>query len=248
MGMLANPYRYAVAGGGAVGPISFVGSHAFTQAASTTVGQVINFSSLLDTGGGTPTVNANDFAILNFVVGSGVDTAYTPPSGWTELTEINIPFSLDTNHCIFYKVLNGVETSVTTPPTGDSSDYGSGQLFVFRGVDIVTPFDVAFTTASGTATGIPNPASITPSTAGSWPVVACGASTIGSSVFTNPGDLSSTTNHFRSIANSNPNRCISGMGIKTNWSSGAFDPGAWGGGSNNGADSWSAVTMALRSA
>jgi hypothetical protein len=65
-------------------------------------------------------------------------------------------------------------------------------------------------------------------------------------VYTNPGDLSSTTDHFQTFNGADTNDATIGVGLKTNWVSGAFDPAAFGGGTGSG--SWAAVTMALRPA
>jgi hypothetical protein len=109
---------------------------------------------------------------------------------------------------------------------------------------------VAHTVATGGNTGVPNPPAITPSTAGSWIVVA-GAGSSSSNVnnpFTNPGDLSATTNHFKSAWFDDTNEAVAGIGIKTDWAAGAFDPAQWTGGHADAANAWCAVTMALRPA
>lgn len=243
--------RSATAGSGvAHGPISFVGSGVFSDNSGSA--PTFNFSSLLDTGGGTPTTVNLDFAIGIWACHcNGGDQVLATPSGWTKRQDLYINNGLDTNFGVYHKFLDGVESSVTfdNSHAGAGNSAIAGGVHVFRGVDTTTPFDVADTTASGTGTGHPDPSAITPSTAGSWIVVAAGAGKVTEvGGFTLPGDLSATTNHFRSTFGNGTNDAIAGMGIKTNWSSGAFDPGAWAGDSTHAANSWQAVTMALRSA
>lgn len=223
--------------------ISFVGSGTFSAIDNAT--PTFNYSSLLDAAGGTPSIAANDFAIAVVAHHSAGDVNLTPPSGWSEEVDIWQSGGINTNLGVFYDVLTGGETSVSFSSSGNGNDALAGAIFVFRGVDTSAPFDVTTTTATGTGTDKPNPPSITPSTAGAWIVCAGGAGTNGTSPYTNPGDLSSTTNHFRSIGGSDTNSALAGMGIKTNWASGAFDPSQWTGASG-GVWTWAAATMALR--
>jgi len=232
------------------GPISFVGSGVYSDNTGIGSGRTFNFSSLLDTSGATPTIAANDVAIAVWCShADGADLTIATPTGWTKRQDIYVNNGLDTNLGTFFKVLDGTETSATFDGShaGSGSSGVAGAVFVFRGVDITTPFDVADQTASGTTTGRPNAAAITPSTPGSWIVVAC-ASGGSTANYTNPGDLSTTTNQFKSAHASASNDAVAGIGIKTDWTSGSFDPAQWGGASNTSIFSWAAVTMALRSA
>ena len=134
------------------------------------------------------------------------------------------------------------DTTTTFGPTGNNADAGAMAVYVFRGVDSGTPLDVAAVTATGTATGRPNGASITPSTSGAIVVVAGGASAGTGATFTT-SDLSA----FRTATSADTQDAMIGVGNYV-WSSGAFDPAAWTGGTTNAADSWAAITLALRPA
>jgi hypothetical protein len=116
----------------------------------------------------------------------------------------------------------------------------------FRGVDTTTMLDVAIVTATGTGSQKPNPGSITPTTAGAMVVVmGSGAATTGA-LLTNGGDLSSTTNEFRSGYTDESVDASIGMGI-FRWTSGAFDPAQFGSTSSDAAEqAWAAAVIALR--
>ncbi len=239
----------------AAGPgISFVGSGAFDSSAGA---GTYNFSSLLDAAGGTPTVLTNDCVI---VIGGASTTANRPESvmkpsvaaGYT--TGIAVFFSSsnpDANLCLSYKFMGGSpDTSFAYDAPGGT---GTGRGFlvcVLRGVNTSTPQDVTGTTANATGTGAANPPSITPTTAGSW-IMASGvyAHATDQINFTNPGDLASTTNHFRSVTfNGSSRDGAMAFGLKENWTSGAFDPTVFSGGSTSGTAAWCALSAAFRPA
>lgn len=245
MGMMVNPYRYAASGPvGPPGPIAFVGHGTIAVAGTGPVN--FSFTNLLNTAGSTASIASGDFAILTRVEGNLTDgIAVGDIAGWTKRQDLFVNESIDCYHTIYTRTLDGTETSVTLQSSAAAGAAVAGNLMVFRGGNT---FDVADVVTSGLNTGQPNAAAITPVTAGTWIVVSGAASGGAGSAFTNPGDLSATTNHFRSIfGNGSTNDAISGMGIKTDWSSGAFDPTVWGGGNTNSNSGWSAVTMALKS-
>lgn len=234
---------------GVAGGISFVGVGTVAAAGDPTTGTVFNFSSLVDSSGSMPTVQVNDFAIISWYShGNGADMTISTPSGWSKLTDLYSNDGIDTNHAVFYKKLTGGDTSVTMPASGNANDAMAAVIMIFRGVDTVTPFDVSETTATGQDTSRPDPPSITPSTTGAWIVIACGSGAADSNVYTNPGDLSSTTNHFKAVHSNDTNQGLAGIGIKTDWTSGAFNPSAWTGSTVNAVLSWAAVSMVLKPA
>lgn len=235
--------------------ISFVGSRNTSSSGSSNGGNVtLTFTGpggLLDTSGAQATLLENDLVVVTVVLTSNVDNAVTTSSsGWTQLSEIYSNGSTeDTNLAVFYKVMGAVpDTSFVAVGNGLGNSVTIGTVFAFRNVDTTTPFDVASTTATGTATTVANPAAITPSTAGSWIIIAGGGACPTASVYTVPADLSSTTNHFRSVVQADIWDGVVGMGIKTDWTSGAFDCGVFGGGNEAASGSWAAITMALRPA
>jgi hypothetical protein len=190
----------------------------------------------------------NDFAVIVYATSSTADRSFTEPTGWSERAEDFTPAgSTRCNMAVWYKVLDGSETLVQMPPSGNTQDGPAAVVMVLRGVDTGTPFDVADATiATGTGTARPNPNAITPTTSGAWPLIAgCGSLTL--TPFTS-SDLSATANHFPNASGDDTNDVEVALGIKTNWSSGAFDPAQWGGGGTSPAASWLARSMALRPA
>ncbi len=231
--------------------ISFVGSGTFFDETASSY----NFSSLVDSAGGTPTILADDLVVAIFSCGSSSDrpdatiqaTGYT--LGNTNLTSAN--GAIVANLQMSYKKMPSTpDTSFSYGVSGGTNPSRSCAVFVFRGVNTTTPLDVTSTIASGTGTGAADPPTITPSTAGAWIGVAGSYCHNGDRIlYTNPGDLSSTTNHFRSALGTDTIRdgCV-GAGIKTNWTSGAFDGSTLSGGSTSGTAAWCALAYALRPA
>lgn len=239
-----------VAGGG--GSISFVGS-APVQNAINGGAITINYSSLKDAAGATPTVLQDDLVIFacGSSTGSDLDMQMST-AGYTEICDLYANAgSADANLGVFYKKMGAsVDTTAAAVTNTGSSVSNIATMFVFRGVNTSTPLDVTVTTATGTGSSLPDPPSITPTTAGSWIVVVGeGAHPSSGAAYSAPGDLSSTTNHWRSdTAAPESNSCMIGVGLKTDWSSGAFNPAVWTGGSSGVNDGWAACTIALRPA
>ncbi len=233
--------------------ISFVGS--LPAVGANNGGNVtLTFSNLRDAANAAVTLLEGDLVVCAYMSSGTADAAMsTSSSNWNELHENYANgTSNDTNLAVYWKIMGpSPDTSfVAVGPTGNSNAT-VGVAFAFRGVDSSSPIDV-FTAGShavtGTATGRPNPATITPATAGAWIVAVGAAAAATGATFTNPGDLSATTNHFRSFSHAETIDGMLGMGIKTDWASGAFDPAAWTSGPNNAGDSWAAMTLALKPA
>lgn len=187
------------------------------------------------------TVNTN---MSSYVKVYGTSTTYTQAS------ETYSDDTHDVNSGVFYRFMGG------TPDTGfriSTSFHSTGALYglaycimVFRGVDTVTPLDVATTTATGTNSVLADPPSITPTTSGAvivgW---GAGAHARGAGVSYSSSDLSSFISAEYNSASSD---AVVGMGI-ANWTSGAFDPAAFTFSASSGtAYSWGAATLALRPA
>jgi hypothetical protein len=228
--------------------ISFVGAKSGSSASTTAF--AVSLTDLLDTGGASVSPATDDDVIICWSVASSSDKAPTAPTGWTEIeNRYKDGTTYDTNLVIWAKRMGATpDTTVSLPGSGNTSDSVAYTVHCLRGIDATTRLDVASTYADGLATTNGDPAAITPSTAGAWIMVAMAGAAQTSTNYSLPADLSATTNHFQKaiIADSN-DPCI-GVGIKTNWSSGAFDPGAWSGGAAPAAGSWSAVTLAFRPA
>jgi hypothetical protein len=100
-----------------------------------------------------------------------------------------------------------------------------------------------YATGSGTDNR-PNPAAITPVTAGAW-IVCCGggAAAAGTTLYT-----AAYLTNLLTYNGADTNDGTVGSGYYTGWTSGAYDPAVFGGGSVNAANSWGATTLALRPA
>lgn len=231
--------------------ISFVGSFGDAVASSDTT---FNFSSLKDSSNGTPTLQEGDLVLVHV---NNRNTTNSAPvvltSGYSSVyANIYENDTNDTNLSTFYKFMGATpDTSVTVESLG-FSNVAAACIQVLRGVDQTTPFDgVTPTSATGTDIGHPDSPSITPSTAGAW-IVAVGAVAAGTGAgdtipLTNPANLDSTTNFFVTGSNT---RSEVGAGLFSGWTSGAFNPGAFGGGGQGAVtnQSWGAVTFVLKPA
>jgi len=143
----------------------------------------------------------------------------------------------------------GTNTSLQIVNCGVSGDAIGVAIHVFSGVNATTVLDVASVVTQGGNTGQVNPPAITPVTAGAKIIVCGGMAGGSSSILQNPGDLSSVNGHFRNWnALSGTRKLQIAAGLKLDWTSGAFDPALWTGGSSNTTDSWGAACIALRPA
>lgn len=235
--------------------ISFVGSMA-PVGANNGGNVTLTFtgaSGLLDASGAQASLQQGDVVVCVYASSGVADAAMsTSSSGWTEVHEgYANGTSNDTNLALYYKVMGASpDTSfVAVGPTGNNNGT-IATAFAFRGVDAAV-LDVAFVAGSHFATGTgstrPDAPAITPVTAGAWIVVAgAGAAAAGATYASS--DLSSTTNHFRTGNHAETIDIAIGVGIKTDWTSGAFNPAAWTGGAANAGDSWAAIIVALKPA
>lgn len=231
-------------------PISFIGSGVGTHAA--TSAQTYNFSSLLNAAGGTPTLAQGDIvvvAVVNSTAAVNRGAGALVPSGYTAAH--TALFNTDTNasnYQVSYKFMGATpDTSVSIPASNATTSGIAYAVYVFRGVSATTPMDATPTTAGAGNTGVANAPAITPVTQGAW-IVACGGAAVAAgAVFTNPAGMSTTTNHFRSTTiTTTTNDANVGVALLTTWTSGAYDPAAFGGSTTTNTGSWSAVTLALR--
>lgn len=237
--------------------ISLVGSGAGTHNA--TGGSTYTFTSLRDAANAQPTLQENDLVVVvTSIAGTAnlADGTMTPttPTGYAGVYTPNLGAndSHDSNLQVSWKFMgSSPDTSVDirgVPATTNSCAY---LVFVFRGVDTTTPFDVTSTSASSNNSGTPNAPAITPSTAGAW-ILCFGGSAMATGTApstTPPTGMDTTTNHFRtaSLFTQTNDAAVAG-GIKSNWTSGAYDPAAFGGFNTTNTGSWTAASLALRPA
>lgn len=232
--------------------ISFVGSHVGSHAA--TSAQTVNFSSLLNAAGGTPTVLQNDLVVVT-VLQAGVATrtqAQLLPSGYTA-SHASVLQSSDTNIAsqqTSHKFMGSTpDTSVAIPASASTTAGVAYVIHVFRGVDPNTPMDVTATTATGINTAQPDPPSITPASINAWIYcVGGGAMAAGAAPQSSaPTGLDTTTNAWRqTVLTTTTNDPGIAAGFKSDWASGAFDCPALTGYTTTNTGAWCAATLALR--
>lgn len=201
------------------------------------------------TGGTGSAVSVGDLVVVSVGYGTQGGTpspAITTPTGYTPLTVQNADDSSDARHQVSFKFMGSTpDTSVDIPPSTSLSWAGTYTIQVFSGVDTTTPQDVAAAYATGINGGRPDPAAVTPSTPGAWIVVVGNAavSSGSESTFTS----SDLTNFLTSTGTDNTASMI-GAGYYSSWTSGAFNPAAWTGGTTALSASWVATTLVLRPA
>lgn len=187
--------------------------------------------------------------VIYVCMGVGNTSDYNPDvgsgTGWSELANLYANgTSYDANLSLNRKVMGSTpDTSVLiTGGTGSNAAAGVFLVDVWSGLDTTTPEDVTTTTATGTGTGRPDPPSITPTTTDA-DVVVMGVGAAGTgAAFTQSG---SELTDFLSENQADSVDIAGGIG-HFEWTSGAFDPVGWTGGSTNALNSWAAVSIALR--
>ena len=201
------------------------------------------------TGGSGSAAAAGELVVVTVCVATQGRTptiSIATPTGYTALSvQRTSATTYDTNVQTCYKIMGGTpDTAVTIPASGDNADAIAYTIQVFRGVHATTPEDVTsqYATDSGTD-NLPNGAAITPVTTGAWVVVCGGGAAQSSSDFT-----ASELTDFISAGGADTNDADVGSGYYTAWTSGAFNPAKFGGGSTNSANSWGCTTIALRPA
>lgn len=220
--------------------ITYVGGQVGGRAGSTSTSNV----TFALTGGIDSTPQPGDLVVIGCTVASQARTPACAISGYTSETQINANgTTYDTSLNMSWKVMGLTpDTTFTLPSTGNIADAQRYTVQVWRGVDPTNPFDVARVAASGTATGRPNPGSITPTTSGAYVgIIGAGAAATGAS-YTAPANY---TTNFLTGTTSDTNDAMIGSGYRS-WTSGAEDPAAYTGGTANAVDSWAAFTYALR--
>lgn len=230
--------------------ISFVGS--LPPVGANNGGNVtLTFSNLVDSTGASAALQENDLVIVGQAESSSSDNVLaTSSSGWTKQADIfSNGSNYDTDLAVYTKIMGATpDTSIVLTGPGGSVNGHIGVAVALRGVDTSTPLDISVATVTGTGTSCPDPGSVTPLTSGAWIVVVGAGAAATGAAFTNPGDLSSTTNHFRSANHVENNDIAIGFGLKTDWTSGAFDGSAWTGGNVAAGNSWAAVVLVIKPA
>jgi hypothetical protein len=194
----------------------------------------------------------NDLVIYSYAVGNddgqgNVDMAMVS-AGWTEIADLFADDTLNVNHGVFYKFMGGSpDTTAEANGRGNVNAGVSATAMAFRGVDLVTPFDVASTTATGINTATPNPPSIDHNNpSGVWTVIAI-ASGHGQGGPTYTWPAAYNTNKSEVFETAESNRSATGIGYNSSPSD-PEDPAVVTFATDNAFYCWCAVTMALRPA
>lgn len=211
--------------GGSSASISFVGSAVAGKVGATSGNSTIPLNTGLTGGLATGAANG-DLVIAAFATGSSSDRTLAITDGTNPYTLIATELYQNTevfepNLRVAYKFITG-DTATTFGPTGNADDGGAMAVFVFRGVDPVTPLDVAAVTFTADESVAPNPPAITPVTSNA--VVVC----VGSNSYTGTSNTftSSDLLGFRTEAGVDDNSANLGMGYGL-WTGGAFDAAAF---------------------
>jgi hypothetical protein len=192
---------------------------------------------------------AGDFVVVTAVTGSAAGNpamAVTTPATWNAIGQLNqSAVTADTSLDVSHKFMPGTpDTAVTIPGTGNNAFGQAYAIQVFRGVDTSNPLDVAAVSAGGTGTGRPNPASISPATAGAWTVI-CGGGAAGTGAnYTAPANYATD---FLTASGADTTDAMVGCGYNPSPGS-PEDPAVYTGGTTGANDSWACYTIALRPA
>jgi hypothetical protein len=237
--MLAGWHSRGAGGIGGAAPgggLVLVGSKVVTTSGESSAWS----TSLTDLTGGIDTEPSNGDLVLVFygnTFTSGFSVPSVTTSGYTQITGFFGNSQSRDTYALFYSKRMGATPDITVDLSGTNNNQAGVIVFVYRGVDEATPMDVAATANARTNSSTVNPPSITPITTGAIVLsFGCSASSAG---FTSP-DLSDFITASETITSV-------GAG-SYDWSSGAFDPAAWTGGSDLRFLSGGAVTVALRPA
>ena len=234
-----------------VNNLQFVGRQTSGFVGSTT-NRTITFAL---TGGIDTVPRDGDLVLIGFAIGTAArtPTLIIEATSGVDYTMVGSQLAADDTYdtllAVGYKVMGGTpDTQVrfscsATGGTGNAADAGTYDIRVYRGVDPTTPFDgVTSTTATGNNSHAADPPSITPSTVGATTVhFGAGAAATGAN-FT-----SSDLSEFGTFRQNDTNDSMIGGGHLMNWTSGAVNPAAFGGGgAGTTADSWCARSLVLR--
>lgn len=212
--------------------------------AGTTSTRVVSLSGLSGGSDGAP--RPGDLVLVFYSVAA---TNTSPPtlsvstSGYQSLVQNNrAGLAYGVRLRGFYKIMSSSpDASVVVSGTGSANNAGAVTVQVFRGVDPVTPLDVADVAASAALSARANPASITPATQGAVVVACGGASHENGAVTFTASDLES----FLSVGSDDVYDTTIGAGF-IKWTGGAVDPAQFGFSGDNSDYAWAAYTIALR--
>ena len=236
--------QYVVGQTPTLATLTYVGGR--TQSA---VGTTSNISVSLTglTGGAATSPSAGDLVIIAIEITGTSDKPYRISDYTLIADRYSNASTYDSNFQVGYKFMGTTPdtTATITGGTGNTADGFSAIVQVWRNVNSTTPLDVAAQFASSTSSGIPDPASITPVTAGARIIAAAGTGHNGG---TDTFTASYLSNFLTVGREGTTNDSTVGMG-NIAWTSGAYNPAAWTfSQTNSTAFANNSVTFALRPA
>lgn len=191
----------------------------------------------------------NDLVVVAYAIGDNDNLDFNMAmvtAGYTEVADLFADDTQDCNLGVFWKIMGAMpDTTAQVDGQGGTDAAVAAVCMVFRGVDTVTPMDVAPTTATAINTMHPNPPSIDFLDAAAWTVIvgASGHTLAGAGTYTFPTGY--TTNAIDRGADDTSDVTV-GIGYRTNPAD-PEDPGVM---THSGTDStsfaWCAATLALR--
>lgn len=221
--------------------LSYVGGTGFSSGLTTSVNHTVSLTSL--TGGVAASPSSGDIVIVGVSFRGSSDQDISV-SGYTEIADLYQDQAVNDSNCgVFYKVLSAADSSLTVN-CGSASQRVAVAIQVWRG-QAASPFDVTATTSGAAGIGIPAPPNISTVSNNCVVIVFGGASadeTYPQTDFTVPTGMGNFV-----FAN-NSDRAQAGMASILRPTAGLYTPQQFGGGSTKQANSWNAVTMALKPA
>lgn len=169
-------------------------------------------------------------------------------TGYTFLPGDDVLHGQDLSFRAMYKVMGA--TPDTTAQAAYNGDSNAAHILIgvaVRGLDTTTPIDATATEAEApSGSSVVNPPSATPVTTGANLLV-FGSSTDGDS---HDISVNADITLIGKVSNLGTGRFVIGaVGIKDDWTSGAFDPGVWtSDNTDSGDECWGAVTVPIRPA
>lgn len=235
----------ASAGGGS-GLITYVGGKSATWDGDGST-RTISLTNL--SGGLATSPSENDFIVVSMaIISSSSGDMNLAITGYDERCDIYKDDTVTLNFGVFTKHAGASpDTDVTIqsiPLATGNNNWALVRISVWRGVNTVTPMDVAVVTNSGIDSPEATSPAITPVTSGAMVVdtaASCAGNSLSLIAMVNPGSF----DPFFTSMYSKGNSC---MGGKVWSGSGAMGPYAHGGGGGTSVACWAALQMALRPA
>lgn len=226
-------------------PIEFVGYCSAVSTGANTLTLAIN--SL--TGGVDTAARADDLVLVigsSRTYGTVAYNSSMVTSGYTGMLDTSADYTYEQTG-VYWKRMGATPDASAVFGARDDT-YATAVATVWRGVNAVTPMDVALSSATGRTTTTPDPPSITPVTSGAVIVALCasGSHNYHNGAFSAPSGMTLRGAAYSSTASLG----LSKTGVASVlWTGGAYDPAAFTGSNTTSVTTdWVAATIALRPA